>query len=166
MEDSQTGWMERRAFALTDPGQRPHSNLASWSLSPNLFFDFHSFLFFFKLFSLFFFCRLSWEWQQGIQFVTLTVCPVASSVTPSPTINYLWAVPQTLQSPTSARAPKASGTILMQLVIITEILDAPASLAFFTAFLQCHPGSWPSLSKDRIPQSPFSTWPELLWRNN
>lgn len=46
-----------------------------------------------KLFSLFFFCPLSWEWQQGIQFVTLTVCPVASSVTPSPTINYLWACP-------------------------------------------------------------------------
>lgn len=88
MEDSQTGWMERRAFALTDSGQRPHSDLASWSPSPNLFFDFRSF-FFFKLFSLFLFCPLSWEWQQGIQFVTLTVCPVASSVTPTPTINSL-----------------------------------------------------------------------------
>lgn len=35
MEDSQTEQMERKAFALPDPGQKPYSDLASWYPRPN-----------------------------------------------------------------------------------------------------------------------------------
>ena len=163
MEDSQTGWMERRGSALSDPSQRPYSDLASQSWVSSYFLTL--ILSFLKLFSLLFFCLLSWEYGNREINLLLLLC-VLLILLSLLTMNYLWASLQTLQGPTSAHAPKTSGTVLMRLVIIAETLDVTASLAFFTAFLQCHPESWPTPSKDRIPQSPFSTWPEQLWRNN
>lgn len=143
MEDSQTVWMERRPFTPSDQN-RPYSDQASQSPHPKTFFDCFLFVCLFQFFYFLMSCFLT-----AIQFVTPTAYSIVASVIPSPTITCLWA--PFSDSAGFHKCPqyalKASGTILIWLVIITETLNASAFLVFFTNcsanfFLYCHPGSW------------------------
>lgn len=162
MEDSQTVWMERRPFTLPDPEQAilwsgipiPPSQDILWLLFVCLFQFFYFLLSYFLAI-----------WQQGIQFVTPTAYSVVAAVIRSSTITCLRAPFSDFAGfhECPQYALKASGAILVWLVIITETLNASAFLAFFTNcsanfFLYCHPRSWHSLSKGWILQRTFSKW--------